>query len=503
MNFDDYVRSLGLDPLAMSVEQNEALEAAWKANQAKAKASPSASKSLDDLVADAQAEADRKAGITALIGTYLDKAPDRIKELQAVGTLAIEGKWSVKDTEYHLLKACYVSGPMAFTPSTQPQISQAVLEASVCRAAGVSRETIERSYSDQVLTAADRHFRGGCGLQRLLTVCATANGHRDAHISNPKHLLRAAFANDDASPMAATGFGPSTYSVGGILSNVANKAVRDSFNAVESTWRRISAVRTVTDFKQISTFALTGDLTYEEVGSGGEVKHGSFGETSYTNQAKLYALMLGIDYRDMRNDDLGAFAQLNRKLGRGGALKINKLFWTAFLAGQGTFWVAANGNYYAHTDYAFTLEKLPNAHVAWMLREDPSGNPMGDEAKFLLVPPALDIPGRQYMRSTMIGEDGGNGSSNQLAGKWETLSSVYLQDSSITGNSSSNYFLVADPASDTPVIETVFLDGQEMPLIETAEPDLSRLGIMIRGMHGVGVNKQEPRGAIKFKQTAD
>jgi hypothetical protein len=506
MNFDDYVRSLGLDPLVMSVEQNEALEAAWKAHQAKAAPAPKKGESLDDLVAKARAEEERKAGITALIGTYLAKAPDRIKELEATGRLALDSGWSVKDTEYHLLKACYVSGPMAFTPS-QPQINQKVLEASVCRAAGLSRETVERSYSDQVLTAADRHFRGGCGLQRLLTVCAAANGFRDAHVSDLRNLLKAAFANDD-SPMASTGFGPSTYSVGGILSNVANKFIIDAFMAEERTWRLITATRPVNDFKQITSYALTGDLTYKKIGPGGEVKHGSFGEEEYTNQADHYGLMLGIDYKQMRNDDLAAFSKLSTRLGRGGALTINDVFWTEFLAGQGTFWSAANGNYYAHADYAFTLEKLGNASAAWDLRTEPAvppatqGRPMTDEAMFLLVPSALDLLAKKYMRSTKVGEDGGDGEDNPLAGKWTPVKSVYLNNTNFPGYSPSNYFLIGNPAV-TPVIETVFLDGQEMPVIETAEPDLSRMGIMIRGTHAFGVRKQEPRGGMKFKQTAD
>ena len=511
MDFQAYVRSLGLDPLALTPEQNDALEAAWRASIKTTPASPAAGtdkggkkETLDDIVATAQAEADRKAGVIALIQTYLAKAPDRIKELEAVGRIALEGGWSVKDTEYHLLKQCYANAPMAYVPSSQnSQVSEQVLEASVCRAMGMSREVVEKSYSDKVLSAADRHFRGGCGLQRLLVTCAQANGVRDAHVSDIKRLLAGAFAGTD-NPLAAHGFGPSTYSVSGILSNVANKAIKEAFLGIESTWRRITATRPVTDFKQITSYALTGDLTYGKVGPSGEVKHGTFGEETYSNQADLYGLVLGLSYKDIRNDDLGAFAKLSRRMGRGGALKINEVFWTEFLAGQGTFWASGNGNYYAGTNYAFTLDKLGEyANVAWAIRTDPSGDYMADEAMFLLVPPALEMDGREYMTSTEISNDNGSGSKNPLAGKWQVVMSRYLQDSNITGYSASNYFLVADPASESAVIETVFLDGQEMPTVEAAEPDLTRLGILLRGMHAFGVTKQEKRGAIKFKQTAD
>lgn len=41
--------------------------------------------------------------------------------------------------------------------------------------------------------------------------------------------------------------------------------------------------------------------------------------------------MLSIDRRDIINDDLGAITTVPRKLGRGSGLKINDVFWTAFM----------------------------------------------------------------------------------------------------------------------------------------------------------------------------
>ena len=105
------------------------------------------------------------------------------------------------------------------------------------------------------------------------------------------------------------------------------------------------------------------------------------------------------------------------------------------------------------------------------------------------------------MRSTTISDDSGSGDTNQLAGMWEPISSTYLSDATLTGYSVDDYYLISDPM-DLAVIETVFLDGQEIPTIEMAEPDLSHLGIMVRGVHAFGVNRQEKRGGYRFKQTA-
>jgi hypothetical protein len=521
-DFDAYVRSLGLDPAALTADQQTALEAAWRATvragdprpepdpKPKAVAKPGTAE-IDELVASTDADNARKGGIAALFKKYVAEAPDRVKEFEAVVRVAIAGGQSVKDTEYELLKLSYGNGPLAFSPS-KPAVDDRVIEVAVARAVGVSRETVEQDYDDRTLSAADRQFRGGCGLKRLVVMCARANGYRDADeggftgVESTKRMLRAAFrdgATDDPFAAAASaGFGPSNYNLSGILSNVANKSIRDYFNAVEGVWRLISAVRSVSDFKEITGYALTGDLTYKRVALGGEVKHGTLGEEEYGNKADLYAIMLGIDYQHLRNDDLGAFATIFKRLGRGGALTINDIFWAAWLATAGNFWSAANGNYAAATDYAFTLDNLDNANLAWQLRTDPDGKPMGDRAKYLLTPSKWELKAKRFMRSARVSNDGGDGEENPVAGMWEPISSTYLGNANYDGYSADNYWLVKDPM-DMPAIETVFLDGQEVPTVETAEPDLSRLGIMFRGMHGFGVRRQEKRGAFKFKQTAD
>jgi len=519
MDFDAYVKSLGLDPTTLSADQHTRLEAAWRATQrtepkpgdpAPKPPNQSGTAEIDAVTQATEADNQRKAGIAGLFKKFVNDAPDRVKEFEAVVRTAISGGLSVKDTEHELLKLSYVNGPLAFSPS-KPQISSGVLEVAVARATGVARETIEEGYDDATLSAADKHFRGGCGLKRLIVTCARANGYRDADeggftgIGGTKQLLRAAFRSQDDDPYhggAAVGFGPSTYDLSGILSNVMNKSIRDYFMAIEQTWSLICKKTPVSDFKQITGYALTGDLTYKKVAPGGEVKHGTLGEAEYTNKADLYALMLGIDYQHLRNDDMSAFSQINKRLGRGGALTINDVVWAAFLTTVGSFWSAGNGNYLAGTDYAFTLDKLANVLAAWDLRTDRDGKPMSDKARYLLTPTKWKTHARKYMESPGVSNDSGNGDTNPVAGEWTPISSAYLGNSSFTGSSADNYYLLCDP-EELPVIEIVQLDGQEIPTIEMAEPDLSRLGIMVRGMHGFGVRRQEPRGGYKFKQTAD
>lgn len=526
MSFEEYVRTLGFDPTKLTPEAENELREMHRTKYgslrntsekpaerpAPAVVQTHSAAEVDAVVAATEAENARRASIGALFKSHLERAPHRVKEYEAVVRTALASGQSVRDTELQLLRMSYENGPMAFVPS-KPAVDDKVLEVAVARAVGVSRETIERDYDDRTLSAADRQFRAGCGLKRLVVLCAQSNGERDANesdfvgVAGTKRLLRAAFADRVSDhgrandPLASGSFGPSTYDLSGILSNVMNKSIRDYFNAVESVWRIISATRPVNDFKEISGYALTGDLNYKKVAPGGEVKHGSLGEETYGNKADLYALMLGIDYQHLRNDDLGAFNQINKRLGRGGAFTICEVFWTEWLAGHGTFWAAGNQNYVNGADYALSdIDKLDNVNLAWQIRTDPNGNPMGDKARYLLTPSKWEVRARKYMSSTRISNDGGDGEDNPMAGMWTPISSTYLSNSNFTGYSADDYYLVKDP-DDMPAAEIVFLDGQEMPNIEMAEPDLSRLGIVVRGMHGFGVRKQEKRGAYKFRQS--
>jgi hypothetical protein len=125
---------------------------------------------------------------------------------------------------------------------------------------------------------------------------------------------------------------------------VANKFLLEGFFSVERIWRNICATRNVSDFKTVTSYRLIGTDQYEQVAPGGELKHGTLGNESYTNKADTYGLKLTIDRRDIINDDLGAITTVPRKLGRGLGLKINDVFWAVFL-NNATFFAADNNNY--------------------------------------------------------------------------------------------------------------------------------------------------------------
>jgi hypothetical protein len=288
----------------------------------------------------------------------------------------------------------------------------------------------------------------------------------------------------------------------GVFSNVANKFLLEGYNNVESVWRKICSIRTVNDFKTITSYRLTGDMKYEQVSPDGELKHGKLGEESYTIAAETYGKIFGLTRKDIINDDLGAFNTIRQRLGRGGALKLNEVFWKEFLD-NAAFFAAGNNNYISGADSALSSAGLSKGVLTFRKIVDADNNPMGTEPKILLVPPELSTTAEEIYRSTTVNTGGSSASdkvpnANIHAGRYEPLASSYLSNANFTGYSALAWYLLADPA-DMPVIEVAFLNGQESPTVESAEADFSKLGVEFRGYHDFGVAKKEFRGGIKSK----
>ena len=402
---------------------------------------------------------------------------------------AIRDGWDATRTELEVLRASRPKIPFVQTPDTS--VTTEVLEAACFQSAKL--EGIEKVCSEQAMDVAAKRFNGGLGLQELLFEAAIANGYTGRTFRDSRRVLEAAFGRGIEAGMT-------TIDDGGILSNVANKFLLEGFFSVERVWRNICAVRNVNDFKTVTSYRLIGKDQYEEIGAGGEIKHGTLGEETYTNKASTYALMLSIDRRDIINDDLGAITTVPRKLGRGSGLKINDVFWTAFL-NNAAFFSAGNKNFVTGADTALGIDGLTKVEQAFMDLVDSDGKPTGVMPSIMLVPTALSAMGTQLYKSVELRDTTANTKfpiANPHQGKFRIEVSRYLANAIYTGNSAKAWYLLADP-NDLPVIEVAFLDGKEAPTVESSEADFNMLGIRMRGYHDFGVNLQDPRGGVKSK----
>ena len=439
-----------------------------------------------DLVAEMRAEA---AAETERISAVRRICAGEHRDLEA---RAIREGWDATRCELEVLRASRPKAPAAHVPTNL--VTDGLLQAA-CMLSGRIHQP-ERFCEEQDLDAASKRFGQTLGLQELLLEAAWANGYSGRTFRDWSAVMDAAFGRG----IEAAG---STVSIGGILSSVANKFLLDGFNSVERTWRNIAALRSVTDFKTVTSYRLTGNDQYERVSPGGEIKHGTLGEETYTNKADTYALMLATDRTDIINDDLGAITTVPRKLGAGSGKTINDIFWKTFLANS-AFFTAGNNNFISGADTALGIDGLTKAEVTFMDQVDSDGKPLGVMPAILLVPTSLSAVGSQLFKSMELRDNGSSAKypvSNPHQGKFRVEVSRYLSNAAYTGNSSKAWYLLAG-AEDLPVIEVAFLNGQEAPTIETAEQSFNRLGIQMRGYHDFGVALQDPRGGVKAKGEA-
>lgn len=508
MDFNAWLAAKQFDPATLSDEQKQVLQAAWRAEQNPATKPPAATPeptSFEAEVAAIEAEGTRQRSIQEMATKAMQDSvanPTLLENIKKLATSAIADKKTTAQTfQLTLLQAVRTPGPLVYATS-QPELTELIVEAAVCRAAGI--KSTDKDFDDRTLSAVDKRFRHGISLLGLIEMGARQNGwHGHSAKTDLREAMRAAFSRprSDGFGMSPMALGPSTLSVSGILSNTANKSIKEGWMYAEESWRRITAIRSVSDFKTVTSYSMTGDNQYVKLAPGGKIEHGTLGDETYTNAADTYARILGIDRRDLINDDLGAFSQVGRRLGRGGKLKLLDVFWTEFMGNASTFWAAGRGNYDDGTDTAFGNDGLTAADVIWQAKTDPDGKPLGAMAKILLVPPGHRIAALRLMSSQSFGTTGEEGERNPWAGMFEVVSSVYLANSSYTGYSALAWYMLADP-NDIPTIETCFLNGQEMPTVETVELDSDRLGMAMRAYHDFGVSKQEFRGSLKLKGEA-
>jgi len=496
---------------ALTGKKLSTLQAAWEASKSpvpKPVVTPATpanrGESLDAIIMAQRIENERVEAITRIVAESIQVCPSKIDYFEELGQAAIkangrDGKPAMSAREFEITALRETRGSpfvVAGSASRDKPIGQKVIEAAMATHVGLP--DAEKHFDAPTLEAAHSKFGGaGVSLLELIGMGARQNGWRGHSVkADLRSACRHAFAVRDHDVRAS---GPSTIDISTILSNTANKFLRIGFESVESAWRSIAAIRSVNDFKEITSFSLTGDLTYEQVAPGGQIKHGTLSETTYGNKADTFAKMLGLDRRDLINDDAGALNSAGRRLGRGGALKFNLVFWTEWLDDSAFFPTDASlANYDSGSDSLLDVTGLNNITSIFRAQTDPDGNPLGVRPRILLVPVPLEGAALTLMNSektNLVSTSVSIGDANIWRNRYRVVSSDYIAGSAAILKT---WYLLADP-NDLPAIEACFLNGVEMPIVESADMDFDRLGISLRGYHDFGVRKQEYRAGVKSK----
>ena len=446
------------------------------------KNTPPKTPNADDIKAEAvKAERERVTAIRAICAG----------ECAEVEEEAIKAGWTPEETTSKVLATIRAKRPSA-APNVivkeTPKLDAKAIEAALCLRAGISESDTLKDYGEQVVeAAADQR---DMPLQSVLAECVRLEG-----MSAPR-----AFGNDTI--RAAF----STVSLPGILSNVANKKLLQSFRSQPIIATKLCSEGDLSDFKEADRFRLTdmGDLV--PLAPDGEIKHSSLTEESAKNQLDTYAKMFSLTRKMIINDDLNAFLQVPVAMGNRAARLIDQLFFKRLLAnptqidGQALFH-AKHGNLLTGASSALSADSLKKGMQLFMDQVDADKQPISVEPKYLLVPTALKYSAIELTRGAtliMAGSDNTvRPAINVLADEGlQVVSSPYLANASYTGASDAAWYLFGQPGQ-VDTFEIGYLRGRRTPTVESADTDFNTLGKQFRVYFDIGIREQDHRGMVK------
>jgi hypothetical protein len=328
----------------------------------------------------------------------------------------------------------------------------------------------------------------------------------------------------------ARGFAPisaefSSVSLPVALSNIMNKLMMDGYVSVDpnhadpvnktQAWKHFTKVTSVQDFKPHYRFRMVATLLLQRLLKGGEIQHGTVGEQSYMLTADTKAIMLGLNRKDLINDDMSALSALPTHFGIGAAQTVANdvyacLFGNLQSDGSTAFFTATDittaGNLMklnTTASAALAYATLDASRIRFATQTQPNGQPAGLLPEILLVPPGILGTAQNLYKSSEVRDTTSStkyGISSILAGMFRPVCSAYLVNGAINsltgatvaGSATAWYLMTAATAMAYP-IEIGFLNGTEVPVIERAEADFDRLGISFRTFLDYGVSMSEPR----------
>ena len=362
------------------------------------------------------------------------------------------------------------------------------IEAAMSLRVGVSTDQLEKSYGAQTVEAGMKEM--DMPLRQLLIECMKLDGIPYSH-GFDNETIRAAF---------------SSVSLPGILSNVANKKLLQSYEAQPVIATKLCSTGDLNDFKENDRFRLTdvGDLL--PIAADGEIKDGGLIEESAKNQLDTYGKKFCLTRKMIINDDLGAFMKVPVAMGNRAARLIDQLFFSRLLRnpaqqdGKALF-STAHRNLLSGASSALSADSLKKAIQLFLDQVDGDGQPISVEPRYLLVPTALKhlaIELTQGATLIMSGADNAvRPALNVLADEnLRVVSSPYLGNSAYDGASQTAWYLFGDPKT-VDTWEIGYLKGKRTPTVERGETDFNTLGLWFRVYFDLGVREQDHRGMVK------
>lgn len=447
------------------------------------------SKSMDWI----EAENARQEEITALAVQYGKMAGVDIKRIKAIAAKAHEENWTPQKAELEMLRLTRAQPVHTFEPPATPKVLEASLIMACIGQGGDEFVAKDRDYGPDVAQEAWQYRNRG--LKGTICAALEASGVRVPHGNT--EFYSAILDNQRQPRIQAASGGFSTVNLPGILGNIANKVLLEAFTRVDATYDRIADQADFSNFYMHSIFRLQATGDFAKVNAEGELKHGTLEQDYFTNKLDTSGLMLVMTRQQIINDDLNSFRSLTAQLARRARIAVEKELYLVIAESADVFYTAAQGNRLINTPLDIT--GLGSAEAAMLGQTDKNGDPIYAQPRFVVVPSTLKFMAEQIWSSQLVNDfttGKARPTDNPYRGRFEPISSPFLNSATIPGSSSTTWYLLADPLM-LPAFQVAYLDGRRAPTIESADTLFNTLGLQFRAYWDFGVAQLDNRGAVK------
>jgi len=277
-----------------------------------------------------------------------------------------------------------------------------------------------------------------------------------------------------------------------LLAELFNKSLF-TLRAAPSPITQVFRRTTMADFRSRHVLEVSDGPALEPINEAGEITFGSIdGKALASYKLASYAKGFSISFQVLVNDDIGALSDLSAKITRGA-----RQWFSGFLADT----IIANprlsdnkpvfhndhGNL-AGTGAAPSDTTIGAAKLAIRKQVDASGNPIGAQPRYLLIPAALEgavdkLLATLYPTSSTQAEVSARGLIPIVEPRFDLK------------NQATAWYLFCSP-DEAPVFEYAELQGYEGPRVES-RPGWNTLGTEFRCVWHLGAGAIDHRGAFK------
>jgi hypothetical protein len=254
-----------------------------------------------------------------------------------------------------------------------------------------------------------------------------------------------------------------------ILANVANKTLRQAYEAAPRTFVPFCRQVSATDFKPINRVQLSDVPTLPQVNEKGEFHRTALSDSKETYSLATFGEIVAITRKVIINDDLQALTRVPAGLGQAAAQLESDTVWAVVIANGNL----ADGIPLFHGNHknlngsnALAGPALGVARAAFRVQKAPKGTILNLQPRYLIVPAALEQTADQLIWPINLAAS----AVTSVVPTWiqSLVKVVEGRLDAVQSVGGTNWFMACDP-SQMDTIEYCYLEGQQGIFIETRQ----------------------------------